>query len=74
MSRHGHGSSYEVDCFRHFLKRLGFKPSCHYDKEVNRYVWSFYDPVDDKCYCRSYSLDDMRCITTASNIFWRFIK
>lgn len=73
MSKHNDTPN-EVVCFRSFLKRLGFRPSYHYDKEVNRYVWAFYDPVDNKHYCRSYSLDDMRCITTASNIFWRYIR
>jgi hypothetical protein len=39
-----------------------------------QYVVTAYDPVERYNFCRSYTLEEIKCITHASKIFWRFIK
>lgn len=38
------------------------------------FVITAYDPVDRYNFCRCYSLDELKCILRASDIFWRYIK
>ena len=61
---------------RAFMRRLGFQsPSVKQSKDVpGMFVVTAYDPVDRYNFCRSYSLDELKCILRASNIFWRYIK
>lgn len=61
---------------RKIMRRLGFQsPSIKRAKDVpDMFVVTAYDPVDHYNFCRSYSNDDLRCITRCFNIFWRYIK
>lgn len=61
---------------RSFMRRLGFQsPSVRRSKDVPGYwVVTGYDPVDRYNFCRSYTLEELHCITHASKIFWRYIK
>lgn len=61
---------------RAFMRRLGFhSPSVRRSKDVpGQYVVTAYDPVERYNFCRSYTLEEIKCITHASKIFWRFIK
>lgn len=61
---------------RTFMRRLGFHSvSVRKSKDVpGMYVVSAYDPVDRYYFCRSYTLEELKCITHASKIFWRYIK
>lgn len=61
---------------RSFMRRLGFhSASVRKSKDVpDMYVVSAYDPVDRYYFCRSYTLEELKCITHASKIFWRYIK
>lgn len=61
---------------RAFMRRLGFQsPSVRRSKDVpGRWIVTAYDPVERYNFCRSYTLEEIKCITHASNIFWRFIK
>ena len=61
---------------RAFLRRLGFQsPSIKQSKDVpGMFVVTAYDPIDRYNFCRSYTIEDIRCIVHASDIFWRFIK
>lgn len=50
-------------------------PSIKQAKDVpDMFVVTAYDPVDHYNFCRSYSNDDLRCITRCFDIFWRYIK
>lgn len=61
--------------FKTMLRRLGFLGVSARKVDDALYVICAVDPMDDKRpFCRTYSLDDMRCITHASDIFWRYIK
>lgn len=61
---------------RAFMRRLGFRsPSVKQSKDVpGQYVVTAYDPVERYNFCRSYTLEEIKCITHASKIFWRYIK
>ena len=61
---------------RAFMRRLGFQsPSVKESKDVpGQWIVTAYDPVDRYYFCRSYTLEEIKCITHASNIFWRYIK
>ena len=61
---------------RAFMRRLGLhSPSVKQSKDVpGQYVVTAYDPVERYNFCRSYTLEEIKCITHASKIFWRFIK
>lgn len=65
----------EVTVFRTMMKRLGFLGVSVRKVDDGLYVVCGYDPINEKYpFCRTYSLEDMRCITHASDIFWRYIK
>lgn len=61
---------------RAFMRRLGFQsPSVKQSKDIpGQWIVTAYDPVDRYNFCRSYTLEDLKCITHANLIFWRFIK
>lgn len=61
---------------RAFMRRLGFQsPSVKQSKDVpGQWIVTAYDPVDRYNFCRSYTLEDLKCIAHANLIFWRFIK
>lgn len=61
---------------RKIMRRLGFhSPSVKLAKDVpGMYIVTGYDPVDRYSFCRSYSADDIKCITRCFDIFWRYIK
>lgn len=64
-------------CFRDFMKHQGFSSIGivrMQDCDDVRFVVSAYDVLSEKAFCRIYTPDDMRCITRANGIFWRFIK
>lgn len=71
-------SNYEkgyLSVFRRMVRRLGYTAvSCRRDPETGIYSCTWFDPMDNKQFIRSYSLDEIRCITRASDIFWRYIK
>lgn len=61
---------------RRIMRRLGFdSPTIKRAKDVpDMFVVTAYDPIDCYNFCRSYTLEDIRCIARASDIFWRYIK
>lgn len=61
---------------RALLRRLGFQsPSIKQSKDApGMFVVTAYDPIDCYNFCRSYTVEDIRSITHASDIFWRYIK
>lgn len=67
----------EVDGMRLLMKRLGYlgvsvKKSSF---DGNVYLVSGIDPMDrNVVFCRPYTLEEMKCITRASDIFWRYLK
>lgn len=71
----GYQSSYAYS-MRKIMWRLGFQsPSIKRAKDVpDMFVVTAYDPVEHYNFCRSYSNDDLRCITRCFDIFWRYIK
>lgn len=65
--------------FRAFLERQGFcKPHVVRVTEGlfpgQRYAVSFFDEFEGKEKCLSLTTYDMRCITHANDVFWRFLK
>ena len=70
---------YPVGNFRQWLHRQGFKAVTIESADSSlmpgkRYIVSFFDDLDNMSFCRTYTLEDMRCILRASDIFWRFVK
>ena len=67
---------YVATSMRAFMCRLGFQSSSvKQSKDVpGMFVVTAYDPVDRYNFCRSYTIEDIRCIVHASDIFWRYIK
>lgn len=67
----------EVVVMRDMMKRLGYlgvnvKKSSF---DGNVYLVSGMDPMDrNVVFCRPYTLEEMKCITRASDIFWRYVK
>lgn len=61
---------------RSVMRRLGFQsPSVKKSPDVpGQWIVTAYDPVEHYNFCRSYTLEEMTCITTANQIFWRYIK
>lgn len=61
---------------RCFMRRLGFQsPSVKKSSDVpGQWIVTAYDPVEHYNFCRSYTLDELECITRANLIFWRYIK
>lgn len=60
--------------FRSFVDRLGYKMTYEFSPEYKKFLIALYDLVDNKFICRMYSLEDLRCITHSSDIFWRYVK
>lgn len=61
------------------LNRQGFKNSIVYTDVEGKgpgLLVALVDPVDPKSvfFCRFYTLDEVRIITTAQRIFWRYVK
>lgn len=61
------------------LKRQGFKNSIVYTEVEGKgpgLLVALVDPVDPNSvfFCRFYTLDEVRIITTAQRIFWRYVK
>lgn len=65
-----------IRTMRAFMRRLGFhSPSVKQSKDVpGQWIVTAYDPVDRYNFCRSYTLEDLKCITRANLIFWKYIK
>lgn len=77
MSRSKPSQPYVVQDFRKFMKRLGFYGVSI--KEVEQLSGSYavcaFDRMNEKVpFSRVYTLEEMRCITHASDIFWRYLK
>lgn len=67
----------ETKAFRDFMKRLGFYGVSIKKLEQDPNLWAVcaFDRMNEKVpFSRIYSLEDMRCITHASDIFWRYLK
>lgn len=66
----------EVSSFRKFMLRLGFYGvSIKKMEQVDLYAVCAFDRMNEKVpFSRIYSIDEMRCITHASDIFWRYIR
>lgn len=67
----------EIKAFRDFMKRLGFYGVSIKKLEQDPNLWAVcaFDRLNEKVpFSRIYSLEDMRCITHASDIFWRYLK
>lgn len=61
------------------LNRQGFKNSIIYTEVEGKgpgFLVALIDPVDPNSvfFCRFYTLDEVRTITTAQRIFWRYVK
>lgn len=71
------GEANACTSMRSVMRRLGYlgcsiKRAPHYP---GLYVVSARNSMDDKVvFCRIYTEEDMKCITHASDIFWRYIK
>lgn len=67
----------EVSNFRKMMYRLGFRGCSIRALSVPEGYFSVcaFDPMNEKVpFARMYTLEEMRCICHASNIFWRYIK
>lgn len=72
-------SSYppEIKTFRDFMKRLGFYGVSikRMEQDPNLFAVCAFDRMNEKVpFSRIYSVEDMRCISHANNIFWRYLK
>ena len=61
------------------LNRQGFKNSIIYTEVEGKgpgFLVALVDPVDPNSvfFCRFYTMDEVRTITTAQRIFWRYVK
>lgn len=67
----------EVKNFRKFMLHLGFYGVSikQMEQSPDHYAVCAFDRMNEKVpFSRVYTLEDMRCITHASNIFWRYMK
>ena len=67
----------EVTNFRGYMKRLGFYGVSIKKLEQDPNLWAVcaFVRMNEKVpFSRIYSLEDMRCITRAGDIFWRYLK
>lgn len=64
-----------VQNFRRFLRRQGFSAVAIIKVEdVDfRYCCSGYDHLNERYFCRCYTLEEMRMIIRTNEIFWRFL-
>ena len=68
---------HEVRSFRKFMIRLGFEGVSikRMEQDPNLFAVCALDRMNESVpFSRVYSLDDIRCITHASDIFWRYLK
>lgn len=68
---------HEVQSFRKFMIRLGFVGVSikRMEQDPNLFAVCAFDRMNESVpFSRVYSLDDIRCITHASDIFWRYLK
>lgn len=61
------------------LIRQGFKNSVNYTEIEGKgpgFLVALIDPVDPNSvfFCRYYTVDEVKIITTAQRIFWRYVK
>lgn len=61
------------------LNRQGFKNSIIYTEVEGKgpgFLVALVDPVDPNSvfFCRFYTMDEVRTITIAQRIFWRYVK
>lgn len=61
------------------LTRQGFKNSINFTEIEGKgpgYLVALIDPVDPNSvfFCRYYTVDEVKTITTAQRIFWRYVK
>lgn len=61
------------------LNRQGFKNSIVYTVVEGKgpgFLVALIDPVDSNSvfFCRFYTVDEVKTITTAQRIFWRYVK
>ena len=61
------------------LNRQGFKNSIIYTEVEGKgpgFLVALIDPVDPNSvfFCRFYTMDEVRTITTDQRIFWRYVK
>lgn len=67
----------EVTNLRVYMKRLGFYGVSIKQMEQDPNLWAVcaFDRMNEKVpFSRIYSLEDMRCITRAGDIFWRYLN
>lgn len=63
--------------FDKFMIRLGFEGVSikRMEQDPNLFAVCAFDRMNESVpFSRVYSLDDIRCITHASDIFWRYLK
>lgn len=66
-------------CLQQMLTRQGFKSSVSYTEVEGKgpgFLVALIDPVDPNSvfFCRFYTVDEVKTITTAQRIFWRYVK
>lgn len=64
---------------RSMLAIQGFKCSVNYTEVEGKgpgFLVALIDPVDPNSvfFCRFYTVDEVKTITTAQRIFWRYVK
>lgn len=64
---------------RNMLIRQGFKNSINFTEVEGKgpgFLVALIDPVDPNSvfFCRFYTVDEVKTITTAQRIFWRYVK
>lgn len=64
---------------RAMLTKQGFKSSVCYTEVEGKgpgFLVALIDPVDPNSvfFCRFYTVDEVKIITTAQRIFWRYVK
>lgn len=64
---------------RSMLTTQGFKCSVNYTEVEGKgpgFLVALIDPVDPNSvfFCRFYTVDEVKTITTAQRIFWRYVK
>lgn len=68
-----------AESLRNMLIRQGFKNSINFTEVEGKgpgFLVALLDPVDPNSvfFCRFYTVDEVKTITTAQRIFWRYVK
>lgn len=68
-----------AESLRNMLIRQGFKNSINFTEVEGKgpgFLVALIDPVDPNSvfFCRFYTVDEVKTITTAQRIFWRYVK